>query len=118
MKASLRTKLQHLSERLEEINHLLASPDVISDQNKFRTLSQEHAQLGPIVSCHNDYEETLTAIDDAKVMLEEDDPEMREMAQEELKSAEKRQEVLAQELQLLMLPKDPNDDRSSRRHWR
>jgi len=112
MKASLRTKLQHLSERLEEINHLLASPDVISDQNKFRALSQEHAQLGPIVSCHNDYEETMTAIEDAKVMLEEDDPEIREMAQEELKAAEKRQEILSQELQLLMLPKDPNDEKN------
>ncbi|VAW93905.1 Peptide chain release factor 1 [hydrothermal vent metagenome] len=112
MKASLRTKLQHLSERLEEINHLLASPDVINDQNKFRALSQEHAQLGPIVSCHNDYEETMTSIEDAKVMLEEDDPEIREMAQEELKAAEKRQEILSQELQLLMLPKDPNDEKN------
>ncbi len=112
MKASLRTKLQHLSERLEEINHLLADPDVISDQNKFRALSQEHAQLTPIVSCHNDYEETLSAIEDARTMLEEDDPEMREMAQEELKTAEKRQETLSQELQLLMLPKDPNDEKN------
>jgi len=112
MKASLRAKLQHLSERLEEINHLLASPDIISDQNKFRSLSQEHAQLGPIVSCHDDYEETLTAIDDAKVMLQEDDPEIREMAQEELKTAEKRQDVLSQELQVLMLPKDPNDEKN------
>jgi len=112
MKASLRTKLQHLSERLEEINYLLSDPDVISDQNKFRGLSQEHAQLGPIVSCYSDYENTLTAIEDAKAMLEEDDPDMREMAQDELKTAEQRQETLEQELQLLMLPKDPNDDKN------
>jgi len=112
MKKSLRTKLQHLSERLEEINYLLADPDIIGNQNKFRALSQEHAQLGPIVSCHSEYEETLSAIDDAKVMLEENDPEIREMAQDELKTADKRQQVLAQELQLLMLPKDPNDDKN------
>ena len=112
MKESLRTKLQHLSERLEEINYLLSDPDVIADQNKFRSLSQEHAQLGPIVSCYNDYENTVTAIEDAKTMLEEDDPDMREMAQEELKIAEQRQEALTQELQLLMLPKDPNDDKN------
>ncbi len=112
MKASLRTKLQSLSERLEEINYLLSDPDVIADQNKFRGLSQEHAQLGPIVSCYSDYESTLNAIEDAKAMLEEDDPDMREMAQDELKTAEKRQDTLAQELQLLMLPKDPNDDKN------
>ncbi|MGD8785404.1 MAG: peptide chain release factor 1 [Thioalkalispiraceae bacterium] len=112
MKASLRTKLQHLSERLEEINYLLSDPDVIADQNKFRTLSQEHAQLSPIVSCYTEYENTVQAMDDAKLMLEEDDPEMREMAQEELKTAEQRQEALSQELQLLMLPKDPNDDKN------
>jgi len=112
MKASLRTKLQHLSERLEEINYLLSDPEVIADQNKFRGLSQEHAQLGPIVSCYSDYENTITAIEDAKAMLEEDDPEMHEMAQDELKTANKRQDVLEQELQLLMLPKDPNDDKN------
>ena len=94
MKASLRTKLQSLSERLEEINYLLSDPDVIADQNKFRGLSQEHAQLGPIVSCYSDYESTLSAIEDAKAMLEEDDPDMREMAQDELKTAEKRQDTL------------------------
>jgi peptide chain release factor 1 len=112
MKASLRSKLQHLSERLEEINYLLSDPEVIADQNRFRGLSQEHAQLGPIVSCYNDYENTITAIEDARTMLEEDDPDLREMAQEELKTAEQRQETLSQELQLLMLPKDPNDDKN------
>jgi peptide chain release factor 1 len=64
------------------------------------------------VSCYSEYENTVTAIEDARVMLEEDDPEMREMAQDELKSAEQRQQSLGQELQLLMLPKDPNDDKN------
>lgn len=112
MKTSLRTKLQHLSERLEEINYLLSDPDVIGDQNKFRALSQEHAQLGPIVSCFSEYEGTIKSIEDARAMLEENDPEMREMAQEELKSADKRQQELEEELQVLMLPKDPNDEKN------
>ena len=112
MKESLRNKLQSLSERLEEINALLSDPDVIGDQNKFRSLSQEHAQLGPVVSCYHNYEKTLAAIDDAKVMLEEDDAEMRAMAEDELEEAEKKKETLENELQLLMLPKDPNDDKN------
>ncbi|MEJ2398897.1 MAG: peptide chain release factor 1 [Gammaproteobacteria bacterium] len=112
MKTSLRNKLQHLSERLEEINALLSDPDTISNQNKFRTLSQEHAQLSPIVSCYKDYEDVLAAIDDAHGMLAENDPEMHQLAEEELSSAESRKDVLEQELQLLMLPKDPNDDKN------
>ena len=112
MKQSLRTKLQNLSERLEEINYLLADPGVIGNQNKFRTLSQEHAQLTPIVTCYHDYEETQRAIDEARAMLEEDDPEIRALAQDELKSAEQRRETLEKELQLLMLPKDPNDEKN------
>ncbi len=112
MKDSLRNKLQSLSERLEEINALLSDPDVIGNQNKFRSLSQEHAQLGPVVNCYHKYEKTLTAIDDAKLMLEEDDAEMRVMAEDELEEAEKKKEILENELQLLMLPKDPNDDKN------
>ncbi|MBI1423362.1 MAG: peptide chain release factor 1 [Gammaproteobacteria bacterium] len=112
MKDSLRNKLQHLSERLEEINALLSEPDIISNQNKFRSLSQEHAQLSPIVSCYKDYEDVLNSIDDAHAMLQESDPEMRSLAQEELATSESRKETLEQELQLLMLPKDPNDEKN------
>jgi len=112
MKESLRNKLQNLSERLEEINALLSSPEIISDQNKFRGLSQEHAQLSPIVSCYNEYERALSAIDDARVMLEEDDAELRAMAEDELHAAEVMKDSLETELQFLMLPKDPNDDKN------
>ena len=112
MKESLRNKLQSLSERLEEINALLSDPGVIGNQNKFRTLSQEHAQLGPIVSVYTNYEKTLAAIDDARLMLEEDDAEMRDMAEDELAEAQQKKEKLESELQLLMLPKDPNDDKN------
>ena len=83
MKESINNKLENLSERLEEINHLLSSPDVIGDQNKFRTLSQEHAQLSPVVSCFNNYKSTIDDISEAKRMLEEVQEEI-EVEEEEI----------------------------------
>ena len=112
MKTSIQNKLETLAERLEEINALLADPDVIGDQNQFRGLSQEYAQINPVVATFRDYQNTLVSIEDAKLMLEEDDAEMRELAQEELKTGKEKIEQLEQELQKLMLPKDPNDDKN------
>lgn len=112
MKESLRNKLQHLSERLEEINALLSDPGIISNQNKFRTLSQEHAQLSPIVSCFKEYEDVRRSVSEAEAMMQEQDPELRNLAQEELSTSTTRLGVLEQELQLLMLPKDPNDEKN------
>jgi len=112
MKASLQNKLESLSDRLEEINHLLADPGVIGDQNKFRGLSQEYAQLNPVVDCFKKYQKTLSNIAEAKRMQQDSDAEMREMAEEELKTAEQDKEQLEQELQVLMLPVDPNDNKN------
>ena len=112
MKTSIHHKLDSLAERLEEINALLAEPEVISDQNRFRSLSQEYAQVNPVVSCFRQYQTTLDDIETARQMLEEDDKEMQDMAQQELDSANARKEELEQQLQLLMLPKDPNDEKN------
>ncbi|MDH5181359.1 MAG: peptide chain release factor 1 [Gammaproteobacteria bacterium] len=112
MKASLHNKLESLSDRLEEINHLLADPGVIGDQNRFRTLSQEYAQLNPVIRCFKKYKTTLANLDEAKRMLQDSDAEMRELAEEEFQTAEEDKEKLEQELQILMLPVDPNDDRN------
>jgi peptide chain release factor 1 len=112
MKDSINNKLESLSERLEEINHLLSSPDVIGDQNKFRALSQEHAQLSPVISCFSNYKTTMNDFNEAKRMLDDDDKDMREMAKEEFKEAKKQLEILEAELQILMLPSDPNDDKN------
>lgn len=111
MKESIQHKLESLAERLEEINHLLSSPEVINEQNKFRALSQEHAQLTPVVNCFKDYTSTTTDFNEAKRMLEDDDKDMREMAKEEFKDAKEQLEKLEDELQILMLPTDPNDDK-------
>lgn len=112
MKDSIHNKLESLTERLEEINHLLSSPEVINDQNKFRTLSQEHAQLSPVVSCFENYKATTENRDEAKRMLEDEDKDMREMAKEEFKEANEQIETLEAELQILMLPTDPNDNKN------
>ena len=110
MKASLRSKLETLSDRLQEINALLADPDTIANQNQFRELSKEHAQISPVVECYVRYQETLEDIDAAESMLKDDDPEIREMANLEMKQAKATLEKLELELQKLLLPKDPNDD--------
>ena len=110
MKPSIRSKLETLSERLEEINALLADPDTISDQNRFRDLSKEHAQLGPVVECFHSYQDTLENLEEAKGMLKDADPDMRALGEEELAHAKERQEQLEVQLQTLLLPKDPNDD--------
>ncbi|MDZ7803936.1 peptide chain release factor 1 [Thiohalophilus sp.] len=113
MKASIQAKLENLVDRLEEINALLADPGVINDQNQFRNLSREYAQVNPVVATFKQYQDTLTEIDEARAMLDDSDGEMREMAEEELHSAEQRKADLEDELQRLMLPRDPNDDKNT-----
>jgi len=112
VKDSIKHKLESLVDRHEEIAGLLADPDTMADQNKFRSLSQEYAQLEPVVSSFNAYRDTLSDIDDAKLMLQEDDADMREMAKEELATAEDKLEEQELTLQKLLLPKDPNDQRN------
>ena len=112
MKDSIHNKLETLAERLEEINHLLSSPEVMADQNKFRSLSQEHAQLTPVINCFKEFKSTTGDFNEAKRMLEDDDKDMREMAKEEFKEAKVELERLENELQVLMLPTDPNDNKN------
>ncbi|EGQ9598125.1 peptide chain release factor 1 [Vibrio parahaemolyticus] len=112
MKASILTKLETLVERYEEVQHLLGDPDVIGDQDKFRALSKEYSQLEEVTKCFQAYQQAQDDLAAAEEMAKEDDEEMREMAQEELKDAKEAIERLADELQILLLPKDPNDDRN------
>ena len=112
MKASILTKLETLVERYEEVQHLLGDPDVIGDQDKFRALSKEYSQLEEVTKCFQAYQQAQEDLVAAEEMAKEDDAEMREMAQEELKEAQETIERLNDELQILLLPKDPNDDRN------
>ncbi|CAM3658706.1 peptide chain release factor 1 [Vibrio aquimaris] len=112
MKASILTKLETLVERYEEVQHLLGDPDVIGDQDKFRALSKEYSQLEEVTKCFQAYQQAQEDLKAAEEMAKEDDAEMREMAQEEIKDARETIERLNDELQILLLPKDPNDDRN------
>ncbi|WP_038173045.1 peptide chain release factor 1 [Vibrio pacinii] len=112
MKASILTKLETLVERYEEVQHLLGDPDVIGDQNKFRALSKEYSQLEEVTKCFQAYQQAQEDLAAAEEMANEDDAEMREMAQEEIKEAKATIEQLSADLQILLLPKDPNDDRN------
>ena len=112
MKASILTKLETLVERYEEVQHLLGDPDVIGDQDKFRALSKEYSQLEEVTKCFQAYQQAQEDLVAAEEMAKEDDEEMREMAQEEIKEAKDTIERLNDELQILLLPKDPNDDRN------
>ena len=112
MKASILVKLETLVERYEEVQHLLGDPDVIGDQNKFRALSKEYSQLEEVTKCFQAYQQAQDDLEAAEDMAQEDDEEMREMAQEEIKEAKETIERLTDELQILLLPKDPNDERN------
>ncbi|MBL4868483.1 MAG: peptide chain release factor 1 [Pseudomonadales bacterium] len=109
MKDSILLKLDRLSERQEELGSLLSDADVISDQNKFRQYSKEYAELEPIVKTYAKYTTVMENLVEAKKWLKDEDPEMREMGQEELKSCQTEKENIAVDLQMLMLPTDPND---------
>ena len=110
MKASIRSKLELLSARHEEIAGLLSEPEVINDQNKFRNLSMEYSQLEDVVKAFDEYQTLEQDRLAAEEMLKEDDAEMREMAQEEIDQARARMDELELTLQKLLLPKDPNDN--------
>lgn len=112
MKASIKTKLENLTERFEEIAALLSQPEVQSDQNQFRSLSQEYAQINPIVSCYKQYQENEDDLEGAIEMLKDSDPELRELAKEEQQEAEENKLNLQHQLEILLLPKDPNDNRN------
>lgn len=110
MKASILEKLDSLQERYVEVGALLSDAQIISDQNKFRELSREYAELEPVVEAYARYRRVLDNIETAKQMLQEDDAELKEMAQEELELNKKDIDGLELDLQKLLLPKDPRDN--------
>ncbi|WP_331346167.1 peptide chain release factor 1 [Cellvibrio sp. UBA7661] len=112
MKASILEKLDRLKERYEEVSALLSEADVINNQNKFRDLSKEYAELEPVVQGYQRYLQLLADIEEAKNLLVSGDDDMKEMAEEELKECEVRLEPMQLELQKLLLPKDPNDEKN------
>jgi peptide chain release factor 1 len=108
MTPSIRRKLEELAERHQEVAMLLAQPEAVADANRFRELSREYAQLEPLVSSLKSYDDTAKSLTAAEAMLR--DPEMRELAENEVASLRNDREALEQQLHVLLLPKDPRDE--------
>ena len=106
-------KLEDLLIRFEEIMGELNEPDVTANQERFRALMKEQSDLTPIVEAYKEYKKSKQDIEDSLALLDEEtDEDMKEMLKEELASAKKRVEELEQKLKILLLPKDPNDDKN------
>ena len=112
MKPSIQSRLESLSDRFDEITALLADGGVQSDQDRFRALSREYAQLNPIIACYRGYRAAIEETVYAQTLLQDVDPEVRTLARDELGAAEARRDTLEQQLQILLLPRDPNDERN------
>ena len=106
-------KLEDLLRRFEEIQNELSEPSVVSDQNRFRKLMKEQNDLTPIVEAFQEYKREKQNIEDSLLILEEEsDEEMRELAKEELAESKANVEALENKLKILLLPKDPNDEKN------
>ena len=103
-------KLEQLSDRLTEIDALLMQPDVASDQENYRKLNREHAELAPVVALYKDFSQVQQDVETAREMLT--DPEMKEFAQQEIGEAEEKMSKIEEELQIMLLPKDPDDGKN------
>ncbi|AXH13820.1 peptide chain release factor 1 [Malaciobacter mytili] len=106
----LKNKLQPFIDRYEEINKMLISPDVINDIKKMTDLSKEQSSIQPIVKKAKEYIQVVNDIEDNKLLLE--DEELGELAKEELKELEQKKPQLENEIKILMIPKDPNDNKN------
>lgn len=112
MKTSIQTKLDGLVERHEELSALLSDPIVIQDQSRFRLLSKEYAELEPIVLEYSRYKKTEENVKASEQMMNDPDPMLRELAEEEWKENKTLLQALEESLYILLLPKDPNDHRN------
>lgn len=110
MRPSILAKLDFVLERHEELEALLSESEVVSDQKRFQSYSKEYAQLEPIVICYRRYKTVLNNLEEAKILAEDFDASMRELAELELAQGKEELEKLENELQILVLPKDPHDE--------
>ena len=110
MKQSIRDKLENLVGRLDELDRILASGEATRDMDLYRKMSREHAELGPVVALYKEWQQTEADLASAQDMMV--DPEMKELAEEEMKAAKARLPEIEIALQKLLLPKDANDERN------
>ena len=104
--------LEDILVRYEEIQEELNSPEIANDQDRYRKLMKEYSNLTPLVEKYKEYKDAKQTIEDSLAMMNEPDEEMRELAKEELASAKEAVARCEQDLKILLLPKDPNDDKN------
>ena len=109
---SMFDKLESVEKRYEELASQLADPAIISRQSEFRKLAKEHSDLGELVDAYRKHVKVSAELDENKALLEEKDPELRAMAREEAARLTVEKDALTEQLKLLLLPKDPNDDKN------
>ena len=112
MKASLLNRLDIMQERFEELSALLSDAEVISDQKRFRAYSMEYAELDATIACYIDWQKVHADLDEARSLLKDADPDVREMAEEDAGQCQGKLEELEERLNFLLLPRDPNDERN------
>lgn len=106
-------KLNSIEQRYNEIGEMIIDPEVINDREKWQKLMKEHAELEPIVLKYREYKKVLDSLEEDKEMLKDKlDDEMRELVKEEIKELEQKEEALREELKILLIPKDPNDEKN------
>ncbi|MDX9688017.1 peptide chain release factor 1 [Halopseudomonas formosensis] len=112
MKASLLQRLDTLRERFEELSALLSDAEVISDQTRFRAYSREYAELEPTVQCYSQWLKVSADLEEARSLIKDSDPDIRAMAEDDAQSCSAALAELEAELNLLLLPRDPDDERN------
>ena len=112
MKASLINKLDLLQDRYEELTALLGDGEVIANQQQFRAYSKEYAEVEPVIQAFRAFRKVQDNLESAQALLKDSDPDMREMAEEEVAEAKQQLIELEDRLQRMLLPKDPNDGRN------
>jgi peptide chain release factor 1 len=105
-------RLDQLEARYDDLSHQMSDPTLVNDQKKFQAIAKQHRDMEPTVEKFREYRSIKTAVADAKAMLAETDSDIRAMAQEELLTLEPRLAQVEEELKVLLLPKDPNDDKN------
>src|SRR6058998_2658757 len=106
-------RLDQIEARYEELTHALASPEIISDSSKYQKTAKAHSEITPVVEKYREYKDLKKGIAESKAVLaDEKDSEMRAYAQEELEKLEARVATVEEEIKLLLLPKDPNDEKN------
>ena len=110
MKPAIKIKLENTLKRFEELKELLAQPDAANDLNRFRDLSKEYAQIEPTAQMANRYQELIKNLAEAKLLQEESDPDLQQLAKQEIKDIDDQLVKMEDELLVMLLPKDPNDE--------